>query len=67
LTGHLAALGQDRHPPAISGKRRKRKSLLTPEEREAQQRRTEKLIELIRRAEIELATGKRPPPDPVQT
>jgi hypothetical protein len=52
----------------VSGKRRKRKRivLLTPEEREAQERRTEKLMELIRRAEIELATGKRPPPGPAQ-
>jgi hypothetical protein len=50
----------------MSGKRKKRKIFLTPEEREAQERRTEQLMELIRRAEIELATGKRPPPDPAR-
>ena len=46
-------------------KRKKRKKivLLTPEERAAQEERTQRLMELIRRAEIELATGKRPPPD----
>ncbi len=48
----------------MSGKRKKRKSLLTPEERAAQEARTKQLMELIRRAEIELATGKRPPPAP---
>ena len=48
----------------LSGKRKKRKILLTPEERAAQEARTQELMRLIRRAEIELATGKRPPPDP---
>ena len=47
----------------MSGKRKKRKILLTPEERAAQEARTQELMRLIRRAEIELATGKRPPPD----
>ncbi len=51
----------------MTGKRKKRKriSLLTPEERAAQDARTQQLMELIRRAEIELATGKRPPPGPL--
>jgi hypothetical protein len=48
----------------MSGKRKKRKILLTPEEKAAQEARTQELMRLIRRAEIELATGKRPPPDP---
>ena len=48
----------------MSGKRKKRKILLTPEERAAQEARSQELMRLIRRAEIELATGKRPPPDP---
>jgi len=43
--------------------KRKKIILLTPEERAAQEARTRELMELIRRAEIELATGKRPPPD----
>jgi hypothetical protein len=49
----------------MSGMRKKRKKivLLTPEERAAQEARTQELMRLIRRAEIELATGKRPPPD----
>ena len=49
----------------MSGKRKKRKKivLLTPEERAAQEARTRQLMDLIRRAEIELATGKRPPPE----
>ena len=49
----------------MSGKRKKRKILLTPEEMAAQEARTQELMELIRRAEIELATGKRPPPEAV--
>ena len=49
----------------MSGKRKKRKILLTPEERAAQEARTQELMRLIRRAEIEFATGKRPPPDAV--
>jgi hypothetical protein len=50
---------------AMSGKRKKRKRiiLLTPEERAAQQARTRELMEWIRLIDIELATGKRPPPD----
>ena len=49
----------------MSGKRKRKKIiLLTPEERAAQEARTQELMRLIRRAEIELATGKRPPPDP---
>ena len=47
----------------MSGKRKKRKILLTREELAAQEERTQQLMRLIRRAEIELATGKRPPPD----
>jgi hypothetical protein len=35
----------------------------TPEERAAQEERHEELLRLIERAKIELATGKRPPPD----
>jgi transcription elongation GreA/GreB family factor len=48
----------------MSGKRKKRKIHLTREELAAQEARTRELMELIRRAEIELATGKRPPPEP---
>ena len=47
----------------MSGKRKKRKILLTPEERAAQEARTQELMRLIRRIDIELATGKRPPPE----
>ena len=49
----------------MSGKRKKRKkiTLLTPEERAAMEARTQRLMVLIRTAEIELATGKRLPPD----
>ena len=46
----------------MSGKKRKKIIPLTPEEKAAQEARTQQLMELIRRAEIELATGKRPPP-----
>ena len=46
----------------MTGKKRKKITLLTPEEREAMDARTQQLMELIRRAEIELATGRRPPP-----
>jgi hypothetical protein len=48
----------------MSGKKkRKRKIVLrTPEEKAAQEERTRELMDLIRRAEIELVTGKRPPP-----
>jgi hypothetical protein len=47
----------------VRDKKRKKITLLTPEERAAMEARTQRLLELIRRAEIELATGKRPPPD----
>lgn len=44
-------------------KRRKKKiSLLTPEERVAQEERLQSLLRMYERAKIELATGKRPPP-----
>jgi hypothetical protein len=50
----------------MSGKRKKRKMIdhRTPEERSAQQERHQALIRMYERAKIELATGKRPPPDP---
>lgn len=47
----------------MSGKRKRKRILLTAEERAAMRSRTEELMALIRRIEIELATGKRPPPD----
>jgi len=48
----------------MSGKRKKRMiDHRTPEERAAQQARHQELLRLIERAKIELATGKRPPPD----
>ena len=49
----------------MSGKREKRMiDHRTPEERAAQAERHQELLRLIERAKIELATGKRPPPDP---
>ena len=50
----------------MSGKRKKRKRiiLLTPEEKAAQEERHQELLRWYERAKIELATGKRPPPDP---
>jgi hypothetical protein len=47
-------------------KRRKRKKivLLTPEEKATQEENYQALLRMIERAKIELATGKRPPPDP---
>jgi DNA-binding transcriptional MerR regulator len=49
----------------MSGKRKKRMiDHRTPEERAAQAERHQELLRLIERAKIELATGKRPPPDP---
>lgn len=47
----------------MSGKRKRRKILLTPEEKAAQEARLQDLLRLIERAKIELETGKRPPPD----
>ncbi len=48
----------------MSGNKKRKKIIpLTPEEKTAQEARTRQLMDLIRRAEIELATGKRPPPD----
>ncbi|HXF97325.1 MAG TPA: hypothetical protein VNJ46_01790 [Gaiellaceae bacterium] len=46
-------------------KRRKRKkiALLTPEERAGFEERLKSLLRTLERAKIELATGKRPPPD----
>jgi len=43
--------------------KRKKIDPRTPEERAAQEERHQALLRLIERAEIELATGKRPPPD----
>ena len=49
----------------MNGKRKKRKIiLLTPEEKAAQEERHQELLRWYERAKIELATGKRPPPDP---
>jgi hypothetical protein len=45
-------------------KKRKMIDPRTPEERAAQEERYQELLRLIERAKIELATGKRPPPDP---
>lgn len=45
-------------------KKRKMSDPRTPEEKAAQEERHQELLRLIERAEIELATGKRPPPDP---
>ena len=45
-------------------KRKKMSDPRTPEERAAQEERHQELLRLIERAKIELATGKRPPPDP---
>lgn len=47
-------------------KRKKRKKIdpRTPEEKAAQEERHQELLRLIERAKIELATGKRPPPEP---
>lgn len=42
-------------------KKRKKIQPRTPEEKAAQAERHKKLLRLIERAEIELATGKRPP------
>ena len=50
----------------MSGKRRKRKKI-PPETLErilAEDENYQDLLRLIERAKIELATGKRPPPDP---
>jgi hypothetical protein len=50
----------------MSGKRRKRKRI-PPETLErilAEDENYQSLLKLIERAKIELATGKRPPPDP---
>lgn len=44
-------------------KRKLKKSLLTPEERRGYEERLEALWRLYERGKIELATGKRPPPD----
>lgn len=45
-------------------KRRKKKiSLLTPEERQGFEERLESLLRMYERARIELQTGKRPPPE----
>ena len=41
-------------------RKRKKIQLLTPEEKAAQAERHRQLLRLIERAEIELATGKRP-------
>ena len=51
----------------MSGNRKKRMiDHRTPEEQAAQQARHQELLRLIERAKIELATGKRPPPEPSQ-
>jgi hypothetical protein len=50
----------------IAGKKRKRIPPRTPEERQAQEERHQDLLRLIERAKIELATGKRPPPETSQ-
>ena len=42
---------------------RKKISLLTPEEWQAREERLQELLRYYERAKIELATGKRPPPD----
>jgi len=50
----------------MSGKRRKRKKIPpeTPERILAEDEHYQALLRLIERAKIELATGKRPPPEP---
>lgn len=45
-------------------KRRKKISLLTPEERAGFDKRLEELLRAYERVKIELETGKRPPPAP---
>jgi hypothetical protein len=47
-------------------KRKKRIIRLTPEERAAQEARHQELLRMYERAKVELATGKRPPPEPSQ-
>jgi hypothetical protein len=44
-------------------RKRKKITLLTPEERAGYEERLESLLRLYERGKIELATGKRPPPD----
>lgn len=53
----------------MSGKRRKRKKIPqeTIERLMAEDENYQKLLKLIERAKIELATGTRPPPDPIET
>ena len=50
----------------MSGKRRKRRKIPqeTLERLMAEDERYQSLLKLIERAKIELATGKRPPPEP---
>ncbi|GIU95799.1 MAG: hypothetical protein KatS3mg012_2256 [Gaiellaceae bacterium] len=45
-------------------RRRKKISLLTPEERAGFEERLEALLRAYERAKIEIETGKRPPPEP---
>jgi hypothetical protein len=48
----------------MSGKRKRRMvDHLTPEEKAAQAERHQELLRLYERGKIELATGKRPPPE----
>jgi len=44
-------------------RKRPKKSLLTPEERQGYEERLQSLLRLYERGKIELETGKRPPPD----
>lgn len=50
----------------MSGKRKKRRMVdhRSPEEKAAQDARHQELLRYYERAKIELATGKRPPPEP---
>jgi hypothetical protein len=47
----------------VKRKKRKKIVLLTPEERAGYEQRLESLLRTYERLKIELATGKRPPPD----
>jgi hypothetical protein len=48
-------------------KKRKKVTLLTPEERAGYEERLEALWRSYERLRIELETGKRPPPDPARS
>jgi hypothetical protein len=45
-------------------RKRRKRVLLTPEEEAAQEEHHQALLRMIERAKIELATGRRPPPEP---